>query len=54
MPPGRAINVAIGTAAQFELLLRQMDVGALLELWASRRGAEYDPMAVRAQPPPCC
>jgi hypothetical protein len=26
MPPGRAINVAIGTAAQFELMLRQMDI----------------------------
>ena len=26
MPPARALNVAIGTVAQFELLLRQMDV----------------------------
>jgi hypothetical protein len=26
MPPGRALNVAIGTIAQFELLLRQMDI----------------------------
>jgi hypothetical protein len=26
MPPGRALNMAIGTAAQFELLLRQMDI----------------------------
>lgn len=26
MPPGRALNIAIGTIAQFELLLRQMDI----------------------------
>jgi hypothetical protein len=26
MPPGRALSVAIGTIAQFELLLRQMDI----------------------------
>jgi hypothetical protein len=26
MPPGRALRVAIGTIAQFELLLRQMDI----------------------------
>jgi hypothetical protein len=26
MPPSRALNVAIGTIAQFELLLRQMDI----------------------------
>jgi hypothetical protein len=35
MPPGRARNVAIGTIAQFELLLSQMDI---IGEWA-RKGA---------------
>jgi hypothetical protein len=38
MPPGRALRVAIGTAAQFELLLRQMDViGEWAKIGANRK-----------------
>jgi hypothetical protein len=38
MPPGRALSVAIGTIAQFELLLRQMDViGEWADAGATRR-----------------
>lgn len=38
MPPGRALNVAIGTAAQFELLLRQMDIiGEWAPIGANRK-----------------
>jgi hypothetical protein len=38
MPPGRALFVAIGTIAQFELLLRQMDIiGEWADAGATRR-----------------
>ena len=38
MPPGRALSVAIGTVAQFELLLRQMDIiGEWAPITATRK-----------------
>jgi hypothetical protein len=43
MPPGRALNVAIGTIAQFELLLRQMDI---IGEWASKRAIRKLPAGV--------
>jgi hypothetical protein len=43
MPPGRALRVAIGTIAQFELLLRQMDI---IGEWAASGANRKLPSAV--------
>ncbi len=43
MPPGRALRVAIGTIAQFELLLRQMDI---VGEWAPARAKRKLPSGI--------
>lgn len=43
MPAGRALNVAIGTIAQFELLLRQMDI---IGEWADAKATRKLPSGI--------
>jgi len=43
MPPGRALRVAIGTIAQFELLLRQMDI---IGEWADKDATRKLPAGI--------